>query len=82
MDAQLLERAADLFYTTKETGKGTGLGLAIAHNVVSNHGGELLLTSDPGAGFQVEILLPIAGSTVSGALKLPSEPGPGSEGDA
>jgi len=79
MDATLLEHAADLFYTTKETGKGTGLGLAIAHNVVSNHGGHVLLRSDPGAGFQVEIFLPIAGSTVSGALKLPGESGPGPE---
>ncbi|MFT5051379.1 MAG: signal transduction histidine kinase [Chlamydiales bacterium] len=83
MDAELLEHAADLFYTTKDTGKGTGLGLAIAHNVVSNHGGRVLLTSDPGVGFQVEILLPIAGSTVSGALKLPTDraTGPATESE-
>jgi signal transduction histidine kinase len=54
-----LARVADLFYTTKEVGKGTGLGLSIVHNVIANHGGKVLLSSRAGAGFRVEILLPI-----------------------
>jgi signal transduction histidine kinase len=53
-----LARAADLFYTTKDAGKGTGLGLSIVHNVIANHGGRVLLTSEPGRGFRVEIVLP------------------------
>jgi signal transduction histidine kinase len=53
-----LPRVADLFYTTKEVGRGTGLGLSIVHNVIANHGGRVLLSSEPGRGFRVEILLP------------------------
>lgn len=53
-----LARAADLFYTTKEMGKGSGLGLSIVHGIVSTHGGRVQLASEPGRGFQVEILLP------------------------
>jgi signal transduction histidine kinase len=59
VSADELPRVADLFYTTKEVGKGTGLGLSIVHNVIAQHGGRVLLSSAPGQGFRVEILLPI-----------------------
>lgn len=54
----VLERAADLFFTTKEVGKGTGLGLGIVHRIVDAHGGTVRLESEPGAGFRVSIELP------------------------
>lgn len=59
MDADLIRRAADLFYTTKDTGRGTGLGLAIVHNVVNGHGGEVQLRTPSEGGFLVELKLPI-----------------------
>ncbi|HIF40209.1 MAG TPA: HAMP domain-containing histidine kinase [Planctomycetes bacterium] len=59
MDADLIQRAADLFYTTKDTGRGTGLGLAIVHNVVNGHGGEVQLRTPPEGGFLVELRLPV-----------------------
>lgn len=60
--ASVLERAADLFFTTKAPGKGTGLGLSIVHNVVAAHGGRVRLESRPGEGFRVRIELPGLGA--------------------
>ncbi len=61
VDAETLARAADPFFTTKEQGRGTGLGLAIVHHVAAAHGGRVLLWSQPGAGFRVELEVPIDG---------------------
>jgi signal transduction histidine kinase len=63
MDPELLPRAADLFFTTKDTGRGTGLGLAIVHNVVGGHGGTIQLHNRRGGGFRVDIELPIVTET-------------------
>lgn len=54
-----LPRVADLFYTTKDPGRGTGLGLAIVHNVAKEHGGSVHLWSKEGAGFRVQLRLPM-----------------------
>ncbi len=49
------EQVAD--HLTKEN-EGTGLGLPIARALIELHGGELILTSDPGAGTTVALRLP------------------------
>jgi signal transduction histidine kinase len=59
MDPELIARAADPFFTTKDTGKGTGLGLAIVHNVVSGHRGHVRFSSPPEGGFRVDLELPL-----------------------
>lgn len=59
MDPDLLPRAADLFFTTKDAGRGTGLGLAIVHNVVATHGGAVRLGNIEGGGFRVDVQLPV-----------------------
>jgi two-component system sensor histidine kinase PilS (NtrC family) len=37
---------------------GTGLGMAIVHRIVNDYGGEIRVTSKPGAGTTVEVRLP------------------------
>ena len=45
--------------------QGTGLGLAIVHRIVSDHGGELQVTSTPGSGTTVCVRLPVPVTTLS-----------------
>ena len=44
------------FYTTKE--RGTGLGLPIANRIITNHGGKIQITNNPGQGVEVRVILP------------------------
>jgi signal transduction histidine kinase len=49
MSPDVVARAFDAFYTTKDVGKGTGLGLDIARRiVVERHGGAITIESQPG----------------------------------
>ena len=48
----------DPYFTTKPS--GTGLGLAIVHKIVESHNGEIEITSAPGEGTVVMILIPHA----------------------
>jgi signal transduction histidine kinase len=45
------------FYTTKK--KGTGLGLMIVQRIVQQHGGNIVLESEPGQGTTFRIRLPV-----------------------
>lgn len=58
MPSDVLERAIDPFFTTRDVGSGTGLGLAVAHGVVTSLGGTLRLESSVGAGTRVRVILP------------------------
>jgi PAS domain S-box-containing protein len=48
------------FFTTKPLGKGSGLGLAEVYGTVRAHGGGVAVTSAPGAGTTIALLLPAA----------------------
>lgn len=53
-----LETIFEPFFTTKETGEGTGLGLPIAKGLVEDHGGELVVESEPGHGSRFLVWIP------------------------
>jgi signal transduction histidine kinase len=50
------DRIFEPFFTTKDVGEGTGLGLDVVRRVVSGHGGEVTLRSEPGeTTFRVQL---------------------------
>jgi len=58
MDADILARAGEPFFTTKPTGKGTGLGLSMSSGFAEQSGGAFAITSTVGAGTCVNLWLP------------------------
>jgi len=60
MSEEVLTRAVEPFFTTKEVGKGSGLGLSMVHGVATQSGGGLHIDSRPGRGTTVSVYLPRA----------------------
>jgi signal transduction histidine kinase len=58
MSKEVMARALDPFFTTKEVGKGTGLGLSMVYSTVKAHHGTLGLDSAPGRGTRVSLRFP------------------------
>ncbi|MEI8171298.1 MAG: PAS domain S-box protein [Rhodoferax sp.] len=61
MTEEVLRRAQEPFFTTKERGQGTGLGLSMVAGFVKQSRGELTIQSTVGQGCTIEIFLPMTG---------------------
>ncbi|MCI0538843.1 MAG: ATP-binding protein [Verrucomicrobiales bacterium] len=56
--ANVLPRIFEPFFTTKDRTKHRGLGLAWVYGIITNHGGSVAVTSEPGLGTGVRVYLP------------------------
>ncbi len=56
---EIRSRIFEPFFTTKPAGKGTGLGLFVVHQLVTEAGGEILVTDRKGGGARFEIRFPL-----------------------
>lgn len=63
-----MDRIFTPFFSTKEA--GTGLGLALTHKIVEDHGGSIMVRSNPGIGTTFRILLPLVAGPSSSSREL------------
>jgi two-component system NtrC family sensor kinase len=77
MPPEILARAFEPFFTSKESGKGTGLGLSLVYGFARQSGGSASIRSEVGRGTAVTLLLPRAREAGTadepGVISLPSD---------
>ena len=67
IDPQIIGKIFDPFFTTKKTGEGTGLGLSVSYQIVVDHGGKLMVESQPGMGSKFIVSIPLIPNAVQTA---------------
>jgi PAS domain S-box-containing protein len=79
MPPEVMARALDPFFTTKEEGKGTGLGLAMVYGFAKQSGGAVKIYSEPGHGTTVRLIFPatdgVAQAEAPAAPNIADRPG-------
>jgi len=64
MDASVLPKIFQPFFTTKEPGEGTGLGLALSRSIILDHKGDIRAASTPGEGTAFTVSLPLSADDI------------------
>ena len=64
IEPEVLPRIFEPFFTTKR-GNHRGLGLALVYGIITNHGGGVAVSSQPGVGASVRVYLPAEKQMVS-----------------
>jgi PAS domain S-box-containing protein len=59
MTSEQMRHLFDPFRSTKNSESHLGLGLFVSHEIVRQHGGDLLVESQPGAGSTMTVVLPL-----------------------
>lgn len=63
MDTSVQAQIFEPFFTTKADGEGAGLGLSIVYGIARQHGGNVEVSSVPGAGTIFTVSLPLRAPT-------------------
>jgi PAS domain S-box-containing protein len=79
MPPEVLSRALEPFYTTKDVGKGSGLGLPQVYGFAQQSGGQLDIESVVGKGTVVKLILPRSLGEPVAWTEAPAPPTPRGE---
>lgn len=72
MSPELLARAIEPFFTTKDVGQGTGLGLSMVYGFLKQLGGHARIYSEVARGTRVSLYFPLS-DLMDGAVIAPKE---------
>ena len=70
------QKLADIFkpFVSTKGAKGTGLGLAVSRKILREHGGDIVVQSQPGKGSKFILRFPIKSPLNQDAASGPPEP--------
>jgi two-component system, NtrC family, sensor kinase len=81
MAKDVIDRAFEPFYTTKQSGQGTGLGLSQVYGFVKQSGGHVKIYSEKNEGTAVKVYLPRFVGRPAAAEESAPEPSHGRAGE-
>ena len=58
MTPEVMSKIFSPFFTTKESNRNTGLGLTLSHEIIREHGGQIVPASQPGEYTVMTVQLP------------------------